>query len=100
MTAAPPFAHLQVRSHYSLMRGTAPIDALLVATRERGMTSMALTDIDGLYGAVRFLEMARTVGIRPILGATITPVVGPGRVATSKQAVGSGRPAPKAAPPS
>ncbi|HUD70905.1 MAG TPA: DNA polymerase III subunit alpha, partial [Dongiaceae bacterium] len=90
MTAAP-FAHLQVHSHYSLMRGTAAIDALLLATRDRGMTTMALTDIDGVYGAVRFLEMARTLGVRPILGATITPVVGPGRVATSKTAAGSGK---------
>ena len=88
---APPFAHLQVRSHYSLMRGTASIDALLIAARDRGMRSMALTDIDGVYGAVRFLEMARTIGLRPILGATITPVVGPGRAATSKTAAGSGK---------
>ncbi|HEU4402122.1 MAG TPA: DNA polymerase III subunit alpha [Candidatus Polarisedimenticolia bacterium] len=70
----PAFVHLQVRSHYSLMRGAASLEALCRAARERGMTAIGLTDLDGLYGAVRFWEIARDAGLQPILGAEVTAV--------------------------
>jgi error-prone DNA polymerase len=66
------FVHLQTRSHYSLMRGAAGLEALCVAARERGMRALALTDIDGIYGAVRFREIATAAGLRPIVGAEVT----------------------------
>jgi error-prone DNA polymerase len=67
-----PFVHLQVRSQYSLMRGVSRLEDLCLETRRRGMTALALTDIDGLYGAVRFWEIARAAGLQPILGAELT----------------------------
>jgi len=70
-----PFAHLQVHSHYSLMRGTAGLEELCLSAVERGFDTLALTDTDGLYGAVRFFDVARDAGLRPILGAEVT---GPG----------------------
>lgn len=33
---------------------------------------MALTDTNGLYGAIRFVEQAKQQGLRPILGAELT----------------------------
>lgn len=69
---AAEFTHLQTRSHYSLMRGAAGLEALCVAARERGMRALALTDIDGIYGAVRFREIATAAGLRPIVGAEVT----------------------------
>jgi error-prone DNA polymerase len=74
------FVHLQVRSHYSLMRGAAGLEALCLEARRRGMTALAITDIDGLYGAVRFWEIARGAGLQPILGAELT-AAGAGRSA-------------------
>src|SRR3989441_6094656 len=68
----PGFVHLQVRSHYSLMRGAAGLEALCGAAVERGMRAVACTDVDGLYGAVRFREIALACGLRPILGAEVT----------------------------
>ena len=66
------FAHLQVHSHYSLMRGVPGLEALCLAAAQRGFDSLALTDTDGLYGAVRFIEVAKSAGLRPILGAELT----------------------------
>jgi DNA-directed DNA polymerase III PolC len=63
--------HLQVRSNYSLMRGASSLEALCEAARERGMTALAVTDLNGLYGAVRFWEIARIAGLQPILGAEV-----------------------------
>ena len=71
-----PFAHLQAHSHYSLMRGTAALEDLCRAAVERGFGALALTDTDGLYGAVRFLDIARDAGLRPILGAEVTTPAG------------------------
>jgi error-prone DNA polymerase len=63
------FVHLAVHSHYSLMRGTASPEELCAAAARRGIDRLALTDTDGVYGMVRFWEVARSAGIRPILGA-------------------------------
>ncbi len=66
------FVHLQVRSHYSLMRGAMSLEALCSAALERGMRAIACTDVDGLYGIVRFWEIARGCGLQPVLGAEVT----------------------------
>jgi error-prone DNA polymerase len=65
------FAHLCVRSHYSLMRGTAAPEELGAAAVRMGIDTLALTDTDGVYGLVRFWEVAKAAGIRPILGAEV-----------------------------
>jgi error-prone DNA polymerase len=66
------FAHLQVHSHYSLMHGVPSLEALCLAAMARGFDTLALTDTDGLYGAVRFFALAQEAGLRPILGAEVT----------------------------
>lgn len=66
------FTHLHVHSDYSPMRGVSSLAALCEAARQQGAESLALTDRNGLYGAVRFLSVARQHGLRPILGAELT----------------------------
>ena len=63
------FAHLHVHSYFSLLDGAAPVRELCLAAREMGMTALALTDHNGLYGAVRFFQAAKEAGIKPIIGA-------------------------------
>ncbi|MGH9388521.1 MAG: PHP domain-containing protein, partial [Vicinamibacteria bacterium] len=65
------FVHLNTHSYYSLMRGIMSPAELLRRVRERGMDTVALTDRNGLYGLVRFLELAREEEVRPIVGAEI-----------------------------
>src|SRR6185295_3186397 len=72
MSGPADFVHLQIRSHYSLMRGASSLEALCEAAIQRGMRAIACTDVDGLYGAVRFREIALAAGLRPILGAEVT----------------------------
>lgn len=54
------------------MRGVSSLEALCEAAKAQGAESLALTDSNGLYGAVRFLEVARRQGLRPLLGAELT----------------------------
>ena len=65
------FVHLHVHSNYSLREGAARVEDLAVRAAEMGMEALALTDHDGMYGAVRFSQACRHVGIRPILGAEL-----------------------------
>ncbi len=68
---ASAFAHLHVHSHYSLMRGTEPLEALAQAARERGMDRFALTDTNALYGFVFYRQICEEWGLTPIAGAEL-----------------------------
>ncbi len=66
------FVHLHVHSAYSLVGGGAgasSLEALVAAALERGMTALAVTDTNGVYGAMDFRRMARAYGIKPVYGA-------------------------------
>jgi len=65
------FTHLHVHSHFSLMRGTAGLEPLCRRVRELGMDTLALTDTNGLYGLIFFLQTAEETGIRPVIGSEI-----------------------------
>jgi DNA-directed DNA polymerase III PolC len=67
----PPVALLEVHSHFSLLRGVARLPDIVRTARAGGISAVALTDDDALYGAVGFLEMAKEAGIRGILGARL-----------------------------
>ena len=65
------FTHLHVASGFSMRYGTAMPEDLVARAAELGQTSLALTDRDGLYGAVRFTQAARTAGLVAVLGVDL-----------------------------
>lgn len=71
MTTAP-FVHLHVHSDFSPMRGVSSIEELCVSAQRHGAPAIVLTDTNGLYGAIRFIEQAKQQDLRPILGAELT----------------------------
>jgi error-prone DNA polymerase len=73
------FVHLHCRSYFSIKDGAYSPEQLAVRASELGMPAVALTDHDGLYGAVRFTDACRQVGVKPILGAWLTLQGGVGR---------------------
>jgi error-prone DNA polymerase len=66
------YVELHTHSSFSLLDGVSPPEALVSQAAELGMPSLALTDHNALYGAVPFVEAAKSHGIHPILGAEIT----------------------------
>src|SRR5215211_4395679 len=70
------FVHLHVRSGFSFGFGVARPEELVEAAANMGMSSLALTDRDGLYGIPRFLEAADEAGILPIVGAEVSTAGG------------------------
>lgn len=66
------FTHLHVHSHYSLLKSTASVRDLAQRAAEEGMRALALTDSNGLYGAVSFSQACQEAGIQPIIGMTLS----------------------------
>ena len=65
------FTHLHLHSHYSLQDGLGSIDQIISRVQELEMKAAALTDHDGMYGAVEFYQKALHAGIKPIIGCEI-----------------------------
>ena len=90
---ADPFVHLHVASGYSLQYGASHPHVLVERAAEQDMDTLALTDRDGTYGAVRFVKAAMAARIRPILGVDLafsgTPMV---EEARGTRAVSKGQP--------
>ncbi|MGD8306148.1 MAG: PHP domain-containing protein [Ignavibacteria bacterium] len=62
---------LHVHSNYSLLEGVIMIDEILEKAVSYGISSIALTDTNGMYGLVSFYKKAKEREINPILGAYI-----------------------------
>src|SRR5919197_4560223 len=67
----PGYVELHCHSSHSFLDGASSVEDLVVAAKDRGMDTLALTDTNGLYGAVRFWNAANEVGLRPIFGAEL-----------------------------
>ena len=82
-----PFVHLHVASGYSLQYGASLPHVLVERAAEQEMDTLALTDRDGTYGAVKFAKACLQAGMRPVLGVdlAVAPLLGP---------PGGSRPAP------
>ncbi len=68
---ADPFVHLHVASGYSLRHGASHPRTLVERAADHGMDTLALTDRDGAYGAVKFAKACMTAGIRPVFGVDL-----------------------------
>ncbi len=71
-SSSPGYVELHAHSDHSLLDGVSSPEALVARAAELRMPALALTDHDGLYGAVRFVQAAQEAGIKPILGTEIT----------------------------
>ncbi|MEV4576417.1 DNA polymerase III subunit alpha [Nonomuraea jabiensis] len=68
---AAPFPHLSVCSAYSMRFGTAFPAALVSRAVEHGMDILALTDRDGLYGAIKHAHACAAAGISAVFGVNL-----------------------------
>ncbi|MDR1710909.1 MAG: DNA polymerase III subunit alpha [Propionibacteriaceae bacterium] len=66
------FTHLHVASAFSAHYGTARPEVLAQAAAAQGAPAAAITDRDGLYGAVRHIRACLAAGIAPVVGVELT----------------------------
>jgi error-prone DNA polymerase len=65
------YAELHCHSNFSFLDGASPPDDLVERAVELGLDGLAVTDHDGLYGVVRFVAVAESVDLHPIVGVEI-----------------------------
>ena len=66
------YAPLYCKSHYSFLEGASHPEELLERAAELGIQSLAITDRDGVYGAVRAHVKARELGLHLVIGARMS----------------------------
>ncbi|HEX3670458.1 MAG TPA: error-prone DNA polymerase [Candidatus Cybelea sp.] len=66
------YAELHTYSNFSFLQGGSHPEELVERAAELGLSAIALTDRDGLYGAVRFSNHARRRRVDAILGSELT----------------------------
>ncbi|MBM17631.1 MAG: DNA polymerase III subunit alpha [Epsilonproteobacteria bacterium] len=62
------FTQLHVHTEYSLLDGAMTLPNLINQAKEQGMQSLAITDHGNIFGAVKFFQLCKQAGIKPILG--------------------------------
>ena len=67
-----PYVELHCHSAYSFLDGASHPAELAGTAAEQGHSALALTDHDGLHGAMEMAHALKPLGIRPITGAELT----------------------------
>jgi error-prone DNA polymerase len=71
--AVVPYAELHAHSSFSFLDGASMPESLLEEAARLGLTALALTDHDGLYGIARMAEAAAEIGgVGTIFGAELS----------------------------
>jgi error-prone DNA polymerase len=65
------YAELHAHSAFSFLDGASQPEELAAEAGRLGLSAIALTDHDGLYGAVRFASAARTLSVPTVFGAEL-----------------------------
>jgi error-prone DNA polymerase len=66
------YAELHCHTNFSFLDGASHPEELAEEAARLGLAALAVTDHDGLYGAVRFALAARDVGLPTVFGAELT----------------------------
>ncbi|HZU56307.1 MAG TPA: error-prone DNA polymerase [Actinocrinis sp.] len=69
---AVPYAELHVHSGFSFLDGASEPEELVAEAARLGLTALALTDHDGLYGVVRLAQAAKDTGLATVFGAELS----------------------------
>src|SRR5665213_2815881 len=72
MPVAARYAELHAWSNFTFLEGASHPEELVGAAVAAGLAGLALTDRDGLYGAVRFAKAAKEQKLPAICGAELT----------------------------
>jgi error-prone DNA polymerase len=67
-----PYAELHVHSAYSFLDGASSPRELVAEAERLGLTALAVTDHDGLYGAVQLAQAAKGSSVATVFGAELS----------------------------
>src|SRR5215208_6361295 len=67
----PAYAELHCHTNFSFLDGASAPDELAARAVELGLTGLAVTDHQGLYGVVRAQTAYEDAGLAPVLGIEV-----------------------------
>ncbi|AMY19527.1 MULTISPECIES: error-prone DNA polymerase [Nocardiaceae] len=70
--AAVPYAELHAHSSFSFLDGASQPEEMVEEAVRLGLSAIALTDHDGMYGVVRFAEAAKELGMKTVFGSELS----------------------------
>lgn len=65
------FTHLHGHSTFSFLEAIGKPAAIVNKAKELWMDAIAITDYNGMYGMVKFYQLAKEAGIKPIIGVEL-----------------------------
>jgi len=65
------FVHLRLHTEFSVIDGTCRINDVVNAAAADGQPALAITDLNNMFGSLKFYKAARGKGVKPILGAEL-----------------------------
>lgn len=65
------FVHLRLHTEFSVVDGTCRIDDAIKAAAADGQPAMAITDLNNMFGGLKFYKSGRGKGVKPVLGAEL-----------------------------
>src|SRR5215207_6501065 len=66
------YVELHCHSAFSFLDGASSPDELVAVAADQGHEAIAITDHDGVWGAMEFAQAAKPLGVRPIVGTELT----------------------------
>ena len=65
------FVHLRLHTEFSIVDATCRIDEVVKSAAKDGQPALAITDLNNLFGGVKFYKEGRGKGVKPILGSEV-----------------------------
>ena len=65
------FTHLHGHSTFSFLEAIGKPAAIVNKAKELWMDAIAITDYNGMYGAIKFYQLTKDTGIKPIIGVEL-----------------------------
>jgi DNA polymerase-3 subunit alpha len=65
------FVHLRLHTEFSIVDGTNRVDEVVKAAADDGQPALAITDLNNLFGAIKFYKAAMAKGVKPLIGADV-----------------------------
>ena len=65
------FVHLRLHTEFSIVDGTNRIDDIVQVAAADRQPALAITDVNNLFGAIKFYKAAREKGLKPLIGCEV-----------------------------
>ncbi len=65
------FVHLRLHTEFSIVDSTVRIDEVVQSAAQDGQPALAITDLNNLFGGIKFYKESRGKGVKPVLGCEV-----------------------------